>query len=179
MKYQIKEIPSLPNYFADTSGNIWSKKSGELKKLKPYKMQVGYLIVDPSVMGKSKHKRVHRLVLEAFVGPCPEGMEACHNNHIRDDNRLENLRWDTRKNNSHDALERGTHSGLHILGEKAGASKLTDEEVVSIRKQSQYGVEQKQLAKLFNISAPAISFIVRRITWKHISTPELLDNPNL
>ena len=51
---------------------------------------------------------VHRLVLKAFVGPCPEGMEACHNNGDAWDNRLENLRWDTRKNNHQDKIKHGT-----------------------------------------------------------------------
>jgi hypothetical protein len=39
------------------------------------------------------------MVLFAFVGPCPEGMECCHENDVRDDNRIENLRWDTHANN--------------------------------------------------------------------------------
>lgn len=42
---------------------------------------------------------VHRLVLESFVGPCPDGMEACHANGNGFDNRLENLRWDTHRAN--------------------------------------------------------------------------------
>lgn len=51
-----------------------------------------------------KHPRVHRLVLETFVGPCPEGHDADHINGDREDNRLANLRW-------LDAVEnRGRHS---------------------------------------------------------------------
>lgn len=52
---------------------------------------------------------VHRLVLEAFVGPCPEGLEACHGPGGALDNRLCNLRWDTRSSNQHDAVREGTH----------------------------------------------------------------------
>ncbi|WP_396897297.1 NUMOD4 motif-containing HNH endonuclease [Mycolicibacterium fortuitum] len=54
-------------------------------------------------------RHVHRLVLETFVGPCPAGMEACHNNGDRFDNRLENLRWDTRSNNNLDKNKHGTN----------------------------------------------------------------------
>ena len=54
-------------------------------------------------------RTVHRLVLEAFVGPCPPGMEACHNNDIPSDNRLENLRWDTKSRNAFDAVGNGKH----------------------------------------------------------------------
>ena len=46
--------------------------------------------------------KIHRLVLEAFVGPCPEGKECNHKNHERDDNELTNLEWVTRsENNKH------------------------------------------------------------------------------
>lgn len=59
--------------------------------------------------GKAHHRLVHRLVLEAFVGPCPEGMEACHWDGDPTNNRLENLRWDTRSENHRDAARHGTH----------------------------------------------------------------------
>lgn len=42
---------------------------------------------------------VHRLVLTAFVGPCPPGMEACHGDADRRNNHLSNLRWDTKSAN--------------------------------------------------------------------------------
>lgn len=53
---------------------------------------------------------VHVLVLEAFVGPRPEGLVACHGNGIADDNRVENLRWDTYSENNNDLVRHGTHS---------------------------------------------------------------------
>lgn len=52
---------------------------------------------------------VHVLVLEAFVGPCPEGMEALHWNDVAHDNRLENLRWGTRAENIADMIRNGGH----------------------------------------------------------------------
>lgn len=56
------------------------------------------------------HRGVHRLVLEAFVGPCPDGMECCHNNGDSADNRLENLRWDTSSANKLDNVRNGSHA---------------------------------------------------------------------
>jgi hypothetical protein len=50
---------------------------------------------------------VHRLVLLAFAGPCPESLEVLHGNGIRNDNRLENLRYGTRSENAFDALKHG------------------------------------------------------------------------
>lgn len=62
----------------------------------------GYLSVSLSRNNSDVRRYVHRLVLEAFVGPAPEGMEACHGNAKRHDNRLSNLRWDTRVENCKD-----------------------------------------------------------------------------
>ena len=72
--------------------------------------KVGYPIVMLWRNNKSKTLYVHRLVLEAFVGPCPDGMECCHHNDDPLDNRLSNLRWDDRKGNMSDMIRLGGHS---------------------------------------------------------------------
>ncbi|MCF8703308.1 NUMOD4 motif-containing HNH endonuclease [Corynebacterium pseudokroppenstedtii] len=59
--------------------------------------------------GKPTTFWVHRLVAEAFLGPCPEGMVVCHNNGNLADNRLSNLRYGTRSENMHDRVKRGDH----------------------------------------------------------------------
>lgn len=53
--------------------------------------------------------RVHRLVLEAFIGPCPLGMETLHADDDSTNNRLSNLRWGTRSENEHDSVRNGHH----------------------------------------------------------------------
>lgn len=58
--------------------------------------------------------RVHRLVLEAFVGPCPPGMEACHNDGDTSNNSLPNLRWDTSSANKQDMIRHGTNYMLNL-----------------------------------------------------------------
>jgi hypothetical protein len=64
----------------------------------------GYPVV---TLGGRGSVRVHRLMLETFVGPCPDGMEACHHDDDRRNNRLANLRWDTRRANQQDKLRNG------------------------------------------------------------------------
>jgi NUMOD4 motif/HNH endonuclease len=68
----------------------------------------GRRFVRLTVENDSHLMRVHRLVLMAFVGPCPEGMEGCHNNGDPSDNRLVNLRWDTHPENMYDRGRHGT-----------------------------------------------------------------------
>jgi type II secretory pathway pseudopilin PulG len=63
----------------------------------------------PRVNLRGKTKTVHRLVLESFIGPCPDGQVACHANDIKTDNRLENLRWDTPDANARDMVINGKH----------------------------------------------------------------------
>ena len=58
---------------------------------------------------RRRNSKVHRLVLEAFMGPCPDGLEGCHLNDDPTDNRLENLRWDTQSANMLDSVRNGTH----------------------------------------------------------------------
>lgn len=52
----------------------------------------GYLIVGLSNKNIIKHKRIHRLVWETFMGEIPKGYDVHHINHNRQDNRLENLK---------------------------------------------------------------------------------------
>lgn len=70
----------------------------------------GYVVVQLS--RPTKQRKVHQLVLEAFVGPRPEGTVACHNNGDPADNRLPNLRWGTASANQKDAVAHGTHAGV-------------------------------------------------------------------
>lgn len=59
--------------------------------------------------GKRNRHYVHLLVLAAFVGPRPEGMEGCHNDGDPYNNHVSNLRWDTPSGNQRDRLVHGTH----------------------------------------------------------------------
>ena len=55
---------------------------------------------------------VHVVVLRTFVGPRPFDKEACHNNGIKTDNRLSNLRWDTHRSNCADRNQMGARNPM-------------------------------------------------------------------
>lgn len=114
---------------------------------------------------QEKLLRVARLVLQSFVGPCPENMQACHCDGNRNNDDLSNLRWDTPKNNQADRVKHGTD----FRGIKHPMVKLTEEEVKTIRSLYQDGVySQRQLAKIFSVTQPMISCITLRKNWQHI-----------
>lgn len=69
----------------------------------------GHVLVILSAAGQRKTRTVHRLVLEAFVGPRPDGLEACHGPGGGGDNHLTNLRWDTHSANVRDSVADRTH----------------------------------------------------------------------
>ncbi len=72
----------------------------------------GYLMVALSKDGIVEDWYVHRLILTTFRGEPEDGHEGCHENDIRTDNRLENLRWDTHLANVGDAIQRGRASNI-------------------------------------------------------------------
>lgn len=87
--------------------NGWKTYRGKLLKQDVHK--TGHIAVWLSLDGRMRSLLVHRLVLMAFIGPCPDGMEACHWNDDPGDNRLENLRWASRRDNNLDRVRNGIH----------------------------------------------------------------------
>lgn len=79
------------------------------KVLTPKVRKNGYLEVPLRRNGSAKHKRVHQLVMLAFVGECPEGMEVRHADRNRSNCRLDNLSYGTHLENMADQAAHGTH----------------------------------------------------------------------
>lgn len=165
---EYRDVPGFPGYRVGNDGTIWScrwwnKKrleKGAWKKLSPSTSKKGYKRVVLKLA--FEHRLVHRLVLETFIGPCPPGMQACHKNGKRYDNRLSNLRWDTQQNNEADKKRHGTN--------RSGRRKLTSEDVRQIREDYLLGRGVAPvLAKKYGMSAQNIHTIAQKKTWKHVT----------
>ena len=106
-EYEVSDqgrIRSLDRVITFSDGRYRSARG---RTLKPWTMKrVGHQVV--GLTGKRKFL-VHVLVLEAFVGPRPDGMVCCHNDGDATNNRVENLRWDTYVENNKDLVRHGTH----------------------------------------------------------------------
>lgn len=152
-------------YEISNHGRVWSTRHNRL--LSPTPVRNGHRRIRLSNGTTERHIYVHRLVLEAFVGPCPDGMECCHNDGDPDNNFVGNLRWDTRRAN---LLDRYRHGGMpDRRGEGCPTSKLTTEQVVQIRKEyKRGGVTMTELGKRYGVCNQMVSRIINRQSWANI-----------
>lgn len=137
--------------------NIWRKMDGTINRR-------GYRQFCLSRDGKTHSLLGHTLVLTAFRGRCPVGMECAHWNGKRSDNRLENLRWATRLSNHADKRRHGTI----LMGERSPMSKLTNADVIEIRQRRAAGEKRASVAKSKGISVSTVKRITARKLWSHI-----------
>lgn len=155
-----------PWYFVSDFGRVCSIDRvinnrtwrGQLLKLGRFAQGHRYVCLN-----KGDHSRVHVLVLEAFVGPRPEGQEGLHWDDNASNNHLSNLRWGTRSANHIDALR----NGKKPTGEQMGNAKLTDEAVRFIHAHPE--ISNYFLGKRFGVSDAAIRQVRQGKTWKHVA----------
>jgi len=104
-----------------------------------------------------RHHRIHRLVAEAFLGPCPDGMEVCHNDSNPCNNAVHNLRYDTRHENRIDMVKVGNE----------GRQIIKVEQVPIIRKRIEKGDTCREIAQDYGVHPSTISKIKqgRNFAW--------------
>lgn len=149
-------VRSLSRILSD--GRRWAGRVRRLKRLDSGHQSIKLVSRGPFLL-------VHRLVLEAFIGPCPEGMEGCHNNGHADDNRLTNLRWDTRLANNADKIRHGRS----LRGAQNNRAKLCGGDVERMRDLARCGVTGRRIAALFMVTPANVSSILKGKTWNHAS----------
>lgn len=120
----------------------------------------GYRYVSLARDGRHKRCRVHQLVLLAFVGPRPTGLQGCHGDGDPANNARTNLRYGTPRDNAEDRVRHG-RAGI-ARGESHGSSKLTISQVASIRAD---GRAHRAIACDYGVAQPTISRIKRGATW--------------
>ena len=135
------------------------------KILKPGKLKSGHLFVYLYNNKKQKSAYIHRLVLETFIGPCPKGMECRHLDGNSSNNRLDNLKWGTSKENSQDSIDHGTFS----KGFKSGRTKLNKSKILKSKKLLKEGkLTQIEIAKIIGVSNGTISLIKSGKIWQDV-----------
>lgn len=121
----------------------------------------GYLLVHMCIDGEIFPRYVHHLVLEAFVGPCPLNMVTRHLDSDPSNNCLDNIVWDTQKENWQDQRRRGTDTRAH----RNSMAKFTAEQIVEVRRRLANGERGMDLASEFNVASSTISRIKHHVRY--------------
>ena len=107
MSEEWRTINDSPDYEVSDTGRVRSSKGKAARYLKLTTDKYGYLHVVLSQNDKGKTYTIHRLVLAAFIGQRPKGMEANHIDGDKCNNKLDNLEWITSSGNMIHAYRNG------------------------------------------------------------------------
>lgn len=160
-EYEVSDqgrVRSLPRIVQQRNGKFYTV-AGRLLRLTTVH---GYLKVTFCRNAEPSYHRVHMLVLKAFVGPKPEGMECLHEDGNPVNNRLSNLSWGTPAQNAADRIRHGTTT----WGERHPLVRLTSQQVSDIRSLLAEGHSDAGLAAKFGVSKGHIGQIRTGRRWK-------------
>lgn len=185
VRYRLCDFFCDPGWRVGTDGTFWGRRkskplgyhkgtesylSNTWTRIRGSKTSNNRIIVAVTINSVRKQFQLARIVLEAFVGPCPIGMECCHNNGDSLDNSIDNLRWDTHKSNE---LDKNLH-GTRPYGELINLNKLKAKDIPIIRNFAYNGKSYAWIARTISkingisITPEAISNVVKRKTWKNV-----------
>lgn len=138
--------------------------SGRIATIRnPSKSSEGYPHIHLTKNGKAKLISVHRLIALHFIPNPLKKRCVNHKNGVKDDNRIENLEWCTHAENMQHAFGIGTQKGMK--GRKHPMAKLTEDEVLEIRKSKE---PHYMISAMYDISLNYVGQIKRKERWKHI-----------
>jgi len=162
--YPIKNFED--SYAISKSGEIMRiKKTHGAKSGKILKNQIhnkrGYATIRLSTKEFSKSYDIHILMANTFLGRVDNSLQVCHNNGIKTDCRLENLRLDTRSENEKDKVLHGVSN----RGERAGNNKYSKDLILQIRKELEFSNKPKIVSEKYNIPYSYIIHIKNKTKW--------------
>lgn len=152
-------------YLISRWGQVYSIETDTF--LKPGMSNSGYFYVVLCKDGVHYTRYVHRLVAEAFLGPCPPGKEVNHKDSNPSNNCLSNLEYVTRSENNKHAYVNG-RVPINTIGENNGKTSFRDKDIPAIRKRAEDGETQKAIADDYGVHRVTINLIVNRKTWAHV-----------
>lgn len=170
-----RDVVGFPGYRVGDDGSVWtnhhwngrSPSPGAWRPLKLKRHRHGYPAVILSRDGRPSTRLVHRLVMEAFVGPRPPGLVCCHNDGNPANNHLSNLRYDTPSANQRDRALHGTAQ----LGSENPMAVLHEIDVLMIRTLNRrYGILPGVIASLLHFNRSTVGNVLsrQRNLWRHV-----------
>jgi hypothetical protein len=154
-----KQIEGYKNYKVSTFGNVYRND----KKLMPV-LKNGYHSISLSRDGKVKKCYIHRLVAFAFIENTNNKKQINHKNGIRTDNNIDNLEWNTPKENIIHSFKVLKRKSASLKGESngmykyRGANNPNSKRVQCLNDSKIYG-SRKEAARYYGINAGNITLI--------------------
>lgn len=172
---ECRAVVGFPGYAVGDDGSFWSCRihggGGGLgvkwRKNKATVAASGYVVIGMSKNGKIEQRRLHATILEAFAGPCPDGMECRHIDGNKQNNARLNLAWGTPQENADDKARHGTQ----WRGEQLPQAKLRAGQVVAIREAFAAGQFSTTLARKYGVTHRTILLIAKGRIWKSVGGP--------
>ncbi len=180
---EYRDIPGHAGYRIGSDGTVWTAKkmigqgksrraiiTDRFRQMRTFVVN-GYMVVNfrevrsDGGKGKLYQRKIHRILLECFVGPAPAGMVTRHLDDNRLNNGLTNLSWGTRAQNSQDAIR----NGKICPPERKRNTKLDPDKVRRIRQMLSIGNRLVDIAAQFGVTPECIGAIASGRTWKNIS----------
>jgi hypothetical protein len=163
-----KDIEGYEGYYQVSNfGRV--KSLNVFGKEKHRKLQTdknGYLVIGLRKLGKEKNCKVHRLVALTFIPNSNNKKTINHIDGVKTNNQVSNLEWATYSENMTHAFITGLKPNQS--GSKNWQAKVSEKDVLEIRKKAERGAKQASLGREYNLSQPAISLIINKRNWKHI-----------
>ena len=152
-----KPIVGYEEYYEVSNvGNV-RKRGGKFLSLTH---DEGYRSVELRSPENKRRRKIHRLVLIAFLGKEPRNRVVNHIDGIKHNNRLSNLEFTTPLKNNLHAIRLGLRVGVE-------SCKLTEQQVLEIRAKYVRG-SASRLGQEYGVSKDCINDLVRRKTWANI-----------
>jgi len=171
MKEIWKPAVGFSKYEVSNLGRVRHKGNDQAVR-KPYPYPDGYLVISSLYTddGGRRTIPVHRLVALAFLGPRPTGYHTDHIDGDRSNNRADNLRYITPKENARNCLRFGSKP----LPGRPGRVKVTPEEAKQIKcltqlqKQDMLGGSYADIARLFGVRKSLVEDIGKGKSWTDV-----------
>lgn len=152
-------IAVAPNYAVSSWGRVRGPRAEFLKPSSAH----GYSFVSLSTPAGVRNARIHKLVAVAFLGDEPfDGAIVAHNDGVKSNCRVDNIRWATGTDNQRDRVRHGTH----ICGSEVAGAKLTEADIPSIRCRIAAGERYPTIAEDYGVSVSTICLIKKNKTWR-------------
>ena len=151
-------LKALNNYIIYRDGSLFSKKRKIF--IKPYQGKDGYLYLRFNFDKRQKRLAVHRMLANIFIPNPKNKPEVNHKDGDKLNNCIDNLEWTTKQENcKHASLNK-----LYPNGEKHYNNKLSEQDILLIKRLYKYGIKQNEIAIQFNVCQSHISRIVNNKT---------------